>query len=276
MTAIHRARYRGPLKAVIFDWAGTTVDFGSFAPVAACIEVFRGAGVEVTPEEARRPMGSHKRVHLAAVLATPRVTEEWTRVHGRAPGEADVDRLFASFVPLQVAAVGQHATLIPGLVETVKVLRRRRLKIGTTTGYVSTMMGPLVEAAARQGYRPDATFTPDQVSAGRPWPWMCFRNLEALEVHPPAACVKVGDTVLDVQEGLNAGMWTVAVSASGNEVGLRQAELEALPSQERTSRLAAACQRLMNAGAHHVIESVAALPSALDHVEALLEGGEMP
>jgi phosphonoacetaldehyde hydrolase len=268
--------YRGPLRAVIFDWAGTTVDFGSFAPVAACIEVFARFGVEVSAEEARRPMGSHKRAHLAAVAGFPRVAEAWARVHGQIPGEAEVDRLFAAFEPIQIEMVTRHGELIPGTLETQAELRRRGLKIGTTTGYVASMMAPLLAHAEEQGYRPDATVTPDQVPAGRPGPWMCFRNALLLDVYPMAACVKVGDTVLDVAEGLNAGMWTVGISATGNEVGLKRAELEALLAGDRAGRIAIARHRLEDAGAHLVIDSVASLPRALDRFSRLLADGQRP
>ena len=63
----------GRIRAVLFDWAGTTVDHGSRAPVEVVVEVFRRAGVAVTDAEARAPMGRAKREHLDAVLSTPRV-----------------------------------------------------------------------------------------------------------------------------------------------------------------------------------------------------------
>ena len=52
------------IKAVIFDWAGTTVDYGCFAPVQAFMETFKAAGVEPTMEETRKPMGMLKIDHI--------------------------------------------------------------------------------------------------------------------------------------------------------------------------------------------------------------------
>jgi phosphonoacetaldehyde hydrolase len=44
-------------KAVVFDWAGTVVDFGSFAPMGVFVEAFAEFGVEVSVAQARAPMG---------------------------------------------------------------------------------------------------------------------------------------------------------------------------------------------------------------------------
>jgi phosphonoacetaldehyde hydrolase len=68
----------GPrIRLVVFDWAGTTVDHGSRAPVAAFVRAFAGHGVEVTPDEARGPMGLHKRDHIRAMLQMPAVARRW-------------------------------------------------------------------------------------------------------------------------------------------------------------------------------------------------------
>ena len=65
------------IRAVLFDWAGTTVDYGSRALVEAFVEAFRRSGIELTAAEARGPMGRAKRDHIAAIFALPRVVEAW-------------------------------------------------------------------------------------------------------------------------------------------------------------------------------------------------------
>lgn len=56
------------IHAVILDWAGTTVDFGSFAPTQIFVEAFRQAfDVEITLAEARVPMGLGKWQHIEAL-----------------------------------------------------------------------------------------------------------------------------------------------------------------------------------------------------------------
>ena len=107
------------IRAVIFDWAGTTVDYGSRAPTQVFIELLRRRGVAITVAEARGPMGRAKHDHIAALLAMPRVADVWRQVHGTTPGAGDVQRLYAEFLPMQKEALLRHADVIPGVPELV-------------------------------------------------------------------------------------------------------------------------------------------------------------
>ena len=91
-----------------------------------------------------------------------------------------------------------------------------------------------------------------------------------------SAAVKVGDTASDIEEGLNAGMWAVGVSATGNEVGLSAADWEAMPAPERRQLSCRAAEKLQAAGAHYVIESVARLEPVLEEIDDRLSAGERP
>jgi phosphonoacetaldehyde hydrolase len=264
------------LKAIVLDWAGTTVDFGCFAPTMVFVEGFRAAGVSISVEEARQPMGLYKRDHIAAVLRMPRVSAEWQAVHGRTPSETDIDAIFAEFVPRQLAVLADYSALIPGVAHTIAALRADGLKIGSSTGYTRAMMDIVVPIAARQGYQPDAVICPDDVPAGRPAPFMCYANALHLAAAPLWHCVKVGDTPADMAEGRQAGMWCVAVTQTGNELGLTEAEIAALTADELAARLEAVEQRLRAAGAHQLIPSIAELPAALAHIDNLLAAGSLP
>lgn len=268
--------YRGPLTAVIFDWAGTTVDYGSRAPAGVFIEVFRRAGLPITVEQARGPMGMHKRDHIAALLALPEVAATWAQKHQRPSSDADVQALYEELIPLQLACLRDYCDIIPGTLETVAECRRRGMKIGSTTGYNREMLDIVVAEAQRQGYSPDCAVSADEVPAGRPHPYMCLLAAVRLECYPLESIVKVGDTVPDIDEGLNAGMWTVAVARTGNEIGLSRAEAGALPPGELEARCATAQQRLSDAGAHYVIDGVGDLPPILDRIEELLARRERP
>ncbi len=271
-----RRSYRGPLRAVIFDWAGTTVDYGSRAPAGVFCEVFRRHGVEITVEEVREPMGTHKRVHLERLLAMPAVARRWQAAQGRPSDPHDLDRLFAEFVPLQLSCLAEHADLVPGCLETVAAIRGRGLRIGATTGYDAEMMAVLLPEAKRRGYQPDAAVCGSDVPAGRPAPWMCFENAKRLGTYPMEAMVKVDDTVPGIEEGRNAGMWTVGVAKTGNELGLSEAEIARLSSAEYAQRIERAYARLAVAGAHYVVDGIADLLSCLDDIEDRLSRGERP
>lgn len=258
------------IKLVVFDWAGTTVDHGCFAPVSPFVEALHRHGVEITIAQARGPMGLDKKDHLRALLALPEAAAQWLASHdGHDPNDADINRIYDSdLVPLAIESVPKSSRLIPGVLECVEELRRRDIKIATTTGYFTEAARLCYEAGARQGYVPDVNVCTSEVPAGRPTPWMIYRIMETLSVAPGTAVVKVGDTVPDIGEGLNAGAWTVGVAATGSDVGLSERDLAALPVAEREARVGAAREKLLAAGAHYVIDSVADLPPIIDEIEA--------
>jgi len=276
MTFTYRREYRGKIQAALLDWAGTTMDFGCMAPAIVFVKVFERAGVPITMDEARAPMGAHKRVHIQKITELDAVRARWQARHGRPPGEADVDRMFADFVPLQLECLSEYSTLIPGTLEVVAALRAREVKIGSTTGYLREMMAINLADAKAQGYEPDATVCASDVPAGRPYPYMCLQNMLDLRVWPVEACVKVDDTLPGIEEGLNAGMWTVGLAVSGNEVGLPLAAWQALPPAEQQARRERAHARLRMGGAHWVVDTIADLPPCLDDIEARLARGEKP
>jgi phosphonoacetaldehyde hydrolase len=270
------APYRGPVQAVILDWAGTTVDYGSLAPVDAFVALFARYGIEISADEARGPMGAHKRDHIAQLLQHPRIALAWREALEREPTEGDIDRLYSDLTPLQIEALRRHADIIPGTLDAVRELRERDVKIGSDTGYNRAMMDVLASEARRRGYAPDVTMTADDVPAGRPHPWMAYQNMIALQVYPAAACVKVGDTAADVLEGRNAGMWAVAITRTGNEIGLSEQEVAALHAETLRKMLNEARDRLAVAGAHVVIESISDLPAVVRELESRLAAGEAP
>ncbi len=276
MTHLYARRYTGPLRAVILDWAGTTIDFGCQAPAGAFMEAFRRFGVEITLAEARGPMGMPKKDHIRAVLAMPAVTARWTAAHGKPPGETDVDALYDAFLPLQVDVVHNYADPIPGALDAVAAMRARGLRIGSTTGYPRPVMDVVAKAAAAQGYVPDCMVCAGDTPSGRPGPSMALKCLIEMDVHPVEACVKIGDTVVDVEEGLNAGMWTIAVVDTGNEVGATLADWRAMAEAERARLRAPAEDRLRRAGAHYLAPGLAEAVAHLDAIAARLARGEKP
>jgi len=266
-------QYRGKLQAIVLDWAGTTVDYGGLAPVKTLQRVFGDAGILLDEAEARRDMGMAKKDHIRRILSLERIKQEWMRLHGRHPGERDVEQLYERFIPIQTSCLLEYSELIPGVVEAAERFRQRGLKIGTTTGYTRDMLDLLVENSRKAGYAPDCALVPGDVGAGRPYPYMMYEIAVRLHVYPLAAIVKVGDTPTDIEEGLNAGAWTVGVAATGNMMGLSRGEFESLSASERERRLAAARAELEKTGAHYVVNSVADVDPVLDDIEARLSEG---
>ena len=264
------------LRAVVFDWAGTMVDHGSLAPMGVFVEAFARFGVAITIDEARGPMGMAKRPHIAALLAQPRIAAAWSERHGRAPNKADIDAVYEVFVPMNVEVAGRYADVIPGAAEAVAELRRRGLKIGSSTGYTREIMAEVIPIAAAQGYVPDSIVCTGDTPDGRPTPFMLYKAFLDLGVWPAWSCVKVDDTEVGIKEGLNGGTWTVGVAVTGNVFGLSLADTRALPPAEFAARRAAAAARLEAAGAHFVVDGVADILPAMIAIEGRLARGERP
>jgi phosphonoacetaldehyde hydrolase len=264
------------IVAVIFDWAGTLIDFGSRAPMGAFVETFAEFGVEITVEEARGPMGMAKRPHIAALCALPRVRAAWATRHGHPPGEADIDALYRVFVPKNVAVAEAYADAIPGAAETLATLRARGVKIGSSTGYTREIMDRILPRAAEQGIVPDSLICTGDTPDGRPSPLMFWRGLVEMNAWPAWRAVKVDDTTVGVAEGINAGAWSIGVAVSGNAFGASYEEMQGMPEAEYATRRAAAYEALTAAGAHYVVDSVEDLSTALADIEGRLARGERP
>jgi len=257
-----------PIRAVVFDWAGTMIDFGCMAPVEALVGVFADEGLALSDAEARRDMGKAKLDHLRALLADPAVAARWAAQKGGAASEADVERLYQRLVPAMTAAAARTSQLIPGAAEVVAELRALGVRIGSGTGYTREMMADILPAAAAQGYAPEVVVCAGETPSGRPAPLMTWKALIELDAWPARACIKVDDAPVGIEEGRVAGCWTVGLSASGNEVGLDAAAFAALAPDERQARLTHAEGRLRAAGADYVIEDVSQLMPIVHDIAA--------
>ena len=247
---------------VIFDWAGTMVDFGSAAPVSALIEAFDAEGIPLDEATVRRDMGKAKHEHVRCLLAEPSIAAAWQARHGRIADGDDLERIMTRLGPLMREHAARASTLIPGARETFDQLHAEGLKVASSTGYTRDMMKPVLARAAEQGYVPDHVVCSGETPAGRPSPLMIYKACAELGVWPLSRVVKVDDADAEIAEGKAAGAFTVGV-ASGNALGLSLEAFQALSVPERASRMEAAHKALRDAGADLVIDSVATLIPAL-------------
>jgi phosphonoacetaldehyde hydrolase len=271
----HRERNGSGIAAVIFDWAGTIVDYGCFAPTVSIVEAFARRGVQISMAEARGPMGLEKKEHIRRLLAEPGISRRWKTASGADPREEDAADLYEELEPRLAAAVTRHAELVPGARQLAEELRAGGVSIGSTTGYLRPLMDILTAEASRQGFTADCVVCPSDVPAGRPYPWMCFVNAIRLGVYPLSRVVKIGDTPADITEGLNAGVWTIGVTLSGNEVGFSRRDLGLMKEEERSLLVQKAEKRLEDAGAHYVAESVGSCRDILARIEERIMRGEL-
>ncbi|MCW2292337.1 phosphonoacetaldehyde hydrolase [Pseudomonas sp. BIGb0408] len=270
--------YKQPtqLQAAILDWAGTVVDFGSFAPTQIFVEAFGEFGVEVSLEEARGPMGMGKWDHIRTLCDLPAVAERYRAKFDRTPTDADVTAIYERFMPLQIAKIGLHSALIPGALDAIAALREKGLKIGTCSGYPAVVMAKVVELARHNGYVPDHVVATDEVPNGRPYPAQSLANVIALGISDVAACVKVDDTWPGILEGRSAGMWTVALTCSGNALGMTYEQYKNTPQDKLDQERIRIGRMLEGSRPHYLIDTIADLPAVIDDINARLLRGEVP
>lgn len=265
------------VEGIILDWAGTTVDFGCFAPVNVFMDIFKNAGVEVTMEEAREPMGMLKIDHIRAMLSMPRIAGKWEEKYNRPFNEQDVENLYAEFEPALMSSLSEYTDPIPEVVETMELLRSQGLKIGSTTGYTQSMMDVVVPNALKKGYSPDFYITPDGTNSfGRPYPYMIYRNMEALKLSASWKVVKIGDTTSDIKEAINAGVWSVGVVIGSSEMGLSIDEFNALSKEEQEKVISKTEESFIQSGADFTIKSMSELPALIEKINHLISEGKMP
>lgn len=259
------------LRGVVFDWAGTTVDFGCQAPVQAFLESFAAFGVAVTPAEAREPMGMGKWDHVSAMMAMPRIFDAWLNVYGVRPSDQDIDRIYQRVESVMIEVIRRYSTPIPGVVEAIAALRQQGLLIGSCTGYPRSVGEHLVDQAGTFGYTPDVLVCATDVARGRPEPDMCLKVLADLNIREACTAVKVGDTVQDVLEGVRAGMWVVGITLSGSMAGMTEWELSGLSDAEKWTLHEKISDKLTEAGAHFTVPNLPACVETLHVIDKLCQ-----
>ena len=275
---VYTRTYRGKVKALVLDWSGTLADAYVIAPAVVFVEVFKNQGVAISMEEARGPMGLRKDLHIKKLTEDPVIAARWQKIKGKAPGQSDVDAMFADFVPLQLDCLAQYTDLLPGVADVCNKLQGQGIKIGASTGFVRSMVDILLAASIKQGFTPDATVAGDEVINGaRPKPHMVYRNLDLMDISPIQSVVKVDDTASGIGEALEAGCWGVGVSKYSNYLNISTvAEFEAMPKAEFDRRHELTKDILRKTGAHYVIDSLVDIPAVIDDINARMARGERP
>ena len=270
--------YQGKIKAMVLDWSGTLADAYVIAPAVVFVEVFKSQGVEISMEEARGPMGLRKDIHIRKLTEDPVIAARWEAIKGTPPTQADVDAMFAEFVPAQLACLPKYTALLPGVKEAVNGLQAQGIKVGVSTGFTRVMVDVLLKDVVAQGIVPDATVAGDEVENGaRPSPHMVFKNLDLMNIDDVKSVVKCDDTVSGIGEAMNAGCWGVGLVRYSNYMNINTLDEEATLSAEDIARRMAKTRNILEqAGAHYVIDSLVELPAVIDDINARLARGEKP
>lgn len=248
-------------EGIIFDWAGTTVDYGCMTPVKAFYEAFKTYGIEPTVEEIRKPMGMLKIDHVRTMFGMERINNLWQEKYKRNWTKEDVEAVYKLSEQKIFEVLDKYTDIKPYVLETMIQLRSLGLKIGSTTGYTSEMMKIVTDRAKQQGYTPDFWITPDMTKSGkgRPYPYMVFHNMEALSLSDVHKVLKVGDTISDIKEGISAGLETVGIIEGSSLMGLSQQEYENLSQDEKNKHDLKVTSAYQDAGATYIIRDIRGL-----------------
>merc|ERR1712110_681358 len=266
--------FEGPIKACVFDWAGTVVDAGVFAPVLTFQKLFEDEGVPISSEEVRAPMGVHKRIHIQKIVETPAVAARWLQ---KKPTDDDAERIYSKSLTATLDVLPNNSHLIRGAAATIDLLRSKYgIKIGSSTGYTSEIMAKLKPQAAKAGYAPDCYVTSDLVPNARPSPAMIFKNMIELDIWVPKSVVKVDDTTGGIKAGLYAGCWTVGIAKTGNYVGLTEEDMDKMDPKELEAKVEKARKILKDCGAHFIIDTIKDLPQVIDKINERMALGLSP
>ena len=179
---------------------------------------------------------------------------------------------------MQIDCLQTYTTLLPGVAETTQKFQKDGIKIGSSTGFVRSMVDVLEADAKKQGYVPDASVAGDEVVNGaRPKPFMVYRNLDLMDVSPIQSVVKVDDTISGVGEALEAGCWGVGIARYSNYMNIDTLEQgESLSGDDLARRLEFSRETLRKSGAHYVIDTFDQLVGVIDDVNQRLARGEKP
>jgi phosphonatase-like hydrolase len=194
-----------PFRLVVLDVGGTIVQDRGDVP-EALRSAFAKHGITVTPAEINEVRGASKR----------EVVKHFVQLRGPSPDAGRdelIEAVYKNFKD-QIIAVYASVPPIAGAEEAFQKMRASGLLLATTTGFDREITNSIFD---RLGWRKyfAATITSDDVTQGRPSPYMIFHAMEAAKVDGVAEVVAVGDTQLDLQAGANAGVRGVIGVLSG-------------------------------------------------------------
>lgn len=210
--------YNKSIKGLILDNSGTFVDPFVIAPAMAFVKVFKKFGIDISMEESRIPMGIKKDLHIKKLLEIPSIQNKWINNYYREPNDEDITNIYREYIPIQKKILPEYCNLLPKVVETVNMIKQKGIKIGSTTGFSREMLDCILENIKTTELTFDSTVAGDDLDnsnihiGSRPYPFMIYKNMEKLNISDINTIVKVDDTITGIQEGLNAGCWTIGIT----------------------------------------------------------------
>ena len=185
------------VKMVVFDMAGTTIDEDNvvYKTLQQSIEQ---AGFPCTLDQVlAEGAGREKYQAIQNIL----------QVFHQLKDDSIRKSIYTDFV-IRLSAAYQHLAVkpMPGAVELMHQLRNQNCKVVLNTGYnITTAQTLLHKLGWKESVEYDALITASDVSNSRPAPDMIQLAYRKFQLINGDETIKVGDSIIDIEEGRNAG-----------------------------------------------------------------------
>lgn len=271
--------YKGPIKTVIFDLEGTIIDPGCMAPVEALTDLFSNYGYYLSVTEARNNLHIKRETYIKSLTDYIKILAEKTILKtNRNLALLDSTNMTNEYMQLQEKYFQEFNTIIEGSYNLFGKLREDKIKIGVTTNYNNRLGIKIYDQLVSQHLKPDSFVTESKVFNGSiPSPSMIYQTLDILNTYPVQSVIKVDDTSIGIQEGLNAGCWTIGVSKWSNYTNYQSKyDLVECAESIRNKRERCAREKLLKSGAHFVVSDIRNVYEVIQIINEKLSKGEQP
>lgn len=186
---------------ILFDMIGTSIQDSSNGDsliVDSFSKAFRARGLQIGFKEINQVRGKSKREAIGSILLEHKVNPDLA------------NKIYNEFIALLNEYVNSF-TEINGASDVFGLLIEKKIKIGLGSGLPMQFVNKLIEQVGWQRYWFDYIGSSEDIGKGRPDPIMINDAMQKLKLETRDTILKVGDTVVDIQEGKNAGVKTVGV-----------------------------------------------------------------
>ena len=259
------------IRSCIFDLGGTLVDRYSLTTILSLKNAFQKNGIILNNKLIFKDMGIKKQDHITIILNDEHISWSWRHIHGRHPDINDSHRLFEEYNSIQKVRCTELMDIIPETKKTIDLLRDKGIQLGVTTGFNYHTMRLIKEKLDKNNIILDNYISSTCLDLpARPNPSMIIENMYRFDINDPKQVIKIDDTVVGIEEGKNAGCWTVGVSRWSINMKLPSIDdaygLSDFYLEDKKKKCRA---QLVQSGADYVIDTLDELPYIINRINEM-------
>jgi phosphonoacetaldehyde hydrolase len=263
-------RYKGKIKGIIFDTVGVLVDCGCLHHNKAIANIFKMRNIELKESLIRNFNGLTLKDQLKKIVTDRRVLNDWKKIYGNKPNDEDLAMLLQDLINRIAASIPEKDYIIDSYKKKFNKLNNKGYKIALTCEYPPALASLIFDKLQKDGFKFSQSITINDTMVGAPFPWMCYMSAIKLNVFPLNAIIRVGDSPYNIEEGINANMWTAGVVNTGNLIGLSKDEMRRKGVDKLHKKVKSAYKKFKKKGAHYVIDSINDISWVIDDINSNL------